>query len=81
MSGITGLISQKLLPFTITGMVPLPETAIDFSDLRSQSNRLNDRVSVTDLFTTVTIFKLYLYCVNITLLQMVFSTFSFLFML
>ncbi|XP_073722273.1 uncharacterized protein [Misgurnus anguillicaudatus] len=24
-------------------MVPLPETAIDFSDLRSQSNRLNDR--------------------------------------
>lgn len=81
MPGITGLISQKLLRFTIKGMVPLPETAIDFSDLRSQSNRMNDRVSVTDLFTTVTVFKLYLYCVNITLLQKVFSTFSFLFML
>ncbi|NP_957185.1 zf-DHHC domain-containing protein [Danio rerio] len=29
--------------FSDPGMVPLPETAIDFSDLRSQSNRLNDR--------------------------------------
>lgn len=28
------------------GMVPLPETAIDFSDLRSQSSRMNDRVCV-----------------------------------
>ncbi|XP_059409640.1 zf-DHHC domain-containing protein isoform X2 [Carassius carassius] len=29
--------------FSDPGMVPLPETAIDFSDLRSQSNHLNDR--------------------------------------
>uniref|UniRef100_A0A8C1Q1N7 Palmitoyltransferase n=1 Tax=Cyprinus carpio TaxID=7962 RepID=A0A8C1Q1N7_CYPCA len=29
--------------FSDPGMVPLPETAIDFSDLRSQSSRLNDR--------------------------------------
>uniref|UniRef100_A0A3B1IZE7 Palmitoyltransferase n=1 Tax=Astyanax mexicanus TaxID=7994 RepID=A0A3B1IZE7_ASTMX len=29
--------------FSDPGMVPLPETAIDFSDLRSQSNRMNDR--------------------------------------
>lgn len=27
------------------GMVPLPDTAIDFSDLRSQSSRMNERVS------------------------------------
>lgn len=26
-------------------MVPLPDTAIDFSDLRSQSSRMNERVS------------------------------------
>ncbi|XP_058235930.1 zf-DHHC domain-containing protein isoform X1 [Hemibagrus wyckioides] len=30
--------------FSDPGMVPLPETAIDFSDLRSQSSRVNDRV-------------------------------------
>ncbi|XP_034155858.1 zf-DHHC domain-containing protein isoform X2 [Pangasianodon hypophthalmus] len=29
--------------FSDPGMVPLPETAIDFSDLRSQSSRVNDR--------------------------------------
>ncbi|XP_062372349.1 zf-DHHC domain-containing protein [Sardina pilchardus] len=29
--------------FSDPGMVPLPETAIDFSDLRSQSNRMNER--------------------------------------
>lgn len=28
-----------------SGMVPLPDTAIDFSDLRSQSSRMNERVS------------------------------------
>lgn len=27
------------------GVVPLPDTAIDFSDLRSQSSRMNERVS------------------------------------
>lgn len=27
------------------GMVPLPDTAIDFSDLRSQSSRMNEQVS------------------------------------
>lgn len=32
------------------GMVPLPDTAIDFSDLRSQSSRMNERVSrISDL--------------------------------
>ncbi|KAM8882494.1 palmitoyltransferase ZDHHC3 [Synchiropus picturatus] len=29
--------------FSDPGMVPLPDTAIDFSDLRSQSSRMNDR--------------------------------------
>ncbi|CAL1590166.1 unnamed protein product [Knipowitschia caucasica] len=29
--------------FSDPGMVPLPETAIDFSDLRSQSSRMNER--------------------------------------
>ncbi|XP_027018113.1 zf-DHHC domain-containing protein isoform X2 [Tachysurus fulvidraco] len=29
--------------FSDPGMVPLPETAIDFSDFRSQSSRVNDR--------------------------------------
>ncbi|RVE60762.1 hypothetical protein OJAV_G00183870 [Oryzias javanicus] len=29
--------------FSDPGMVPLPETAIDFSDLRSQSSRINER--------------------------------------
>ncbi|XP_076838778.1 palmitoyltransferase ZDHHC3 isoform X2 [Brachyhypopomus gauderio] len=29
--------------FSDPGMVPLPETAIDFSDLRSQTSRMNDR--------------------------------------
>ncbi|KAI2668734.1 Type I phosphatidylinositol 4,5-bisphosphate 4-phosphatase-B [Labeo rohita] len=43
--------------FSDPGMVPLPETAIDFSDLRSQSNRLNDRVSVADLSTPVMVLK------------------------
>lgn len=27
-----------------SGMVPLPDTALDFSDLRSQSSRMNERV-------------------------------------
>ncbi len=46
----------KFVPFIInTGIVPLPETAIDFSDLRSQSNRLNDRVSVAGLCTPITV--------------------------
>ncbi|XP_016312558.1 palmitoyltransferase ZDHHC3-like isoform X1 [Sinocyclocheilus anshuiensis] len=39
--------------FSDPGMVPLSETDIDFSDLRSQSNRLNDRVSVADLSAPV----------------------------
>ncbi|MEQ2292243.1 hypothetical protein AMECASPLE_021079 [Ameca splendens] len=29
--------------FSDPGMVPLPDTALDFSDLRSQSSRMNER--------------------------------------
>lgn len=36
-------------------MVPLPETAIDFSDLRSQSNRMNERVESVEFVIKLTI--------------------------
>ncbi|KAA8582712.1 hypothetical protein FQN60_006383 [Etheostoma spectabile] len=36
---------SKAAVFSDPGIVPLPETAIDFSDLRSQSSRMNDRTS------------------------------------
>ncbi|XP_061525272.1 zf-DHHC domain-containing protein isoform X2 [Phycodurus eques] len=32
--------------FSDPGVVPLPDTALDFSDLRSQSSRMSDRVTV-----------------------------------
>lgn len=35
------------------GMVPLPDTAIDFSDLRSQSSRMNERVRKQGVFTVI----------------------------
>ncbi|XP_053471648.1 zf-DHHC domain-containing protein isoform X2 [Ictalurus furcatus] len=37
------LVCHSKAVFSDPGIVPLPETAIDFSDLRSQSSRVNDR--------------------------------------
>lgn len=39
------------------GMVPLPDTAIDFSDLRSQSSRMNERVRKQGIFTVIFLFR------------------------
>lgn len=53
-TGVTPGKNTKTIPLDLTcvfdvfvcpGMVPLPDTAIDFSDLRSQSSRMNERVS------------------------------------